>query len=70
MSPILIAPNGRHARRQRRGVLRLLQRHPATCLSGSRLTYTGLATWTGSGGTAYTLNMNTGALSSSDGSIY
>jgi cyanophycinase len=56
---------------------------PATCLSGSPLTYTGLATykvsgaatfnlatWTGSGGTAYTLNVNAGAVSSSNGSIY
>ncbi|HEX7153760.1 MAG TPA: cyanophycinase [Thermoanaerobaculia bacterium] len=56
---------------------------PATCVSGSPLTYTGLATykvsgaatfnlatWTGSGGTAYTLNVNAGAVSSSNGSIY
>jgi hypothetical protein len=49
---------------------------PATCVSGSPLKYTGLATykvsgaatfnlatWIGSGGTAYTLNVNAGALS-------
>ncbi|HEX8253631.1 MAG TPA: cyanophycinase [Thermoanaerobaculia bacterium] len=56
---------------------------PATCVSGSPLTYTGLAvykmsgaatfnlaTWTGAGGTAYTISANAGAISSSNGSIY
>jgi cyanophycinase len=56
---------------------------PQTCVSGTPLTYTGLAvykvsgaatfnfaTWTGTGGTAYTLSVNAGALSSSNGSIY
>lgn len=56
---------------------------PQTCVSGSPLTYTGLAvykvsgaatfnfaTWTGSGGTSYTVSANAGALSSSNGSIY
>jgi len=56
---------------------------PAVCVSGSPLTYTGLpvykvsgsatfnlATWSGTGGTAYTLSVNAGAVSSSNGSIY
>ncbi len=56
---------------------------PQTCVSGSPLTYTSLpvykmsgaatfnlSTWTGSGGTAYTVSANAGALSSSNGSIY
>lgn len=56
---------------------------PAVCVSGTPLTYTGLAvykmtgtatfnlaTWTGTGGTAYTVSANTGAMSSSNGSIY
>jgi cyanophycinase len=56
---------------------------PATCVSGTPLTYTGLAvykvsgaatfnlaTWAGAGGTAYTVSANAGALSSSNGSIY
>ncbi|MEO8378378.1 MAG: cyanophycinase [Acidobacteriota bacterium] len=56
---------------------------PAVCVSGSPLTYTGLAvykvsgsatfnlaTWSGSGGTSYTVSANAGALSSSNGSIY
>lgn len=56
---------------------------PQTCVAGSPLTYTNLpvykmsgaatfnlSTWTGSGGTAYTVSVNTGALSSSNGSIY
>ena len=56
---------------------------PLTCVAGSPLTYTGLAvykvsgaatfnfaTWTGSGGTSYTVSANAGALSSSNGSIY
>jgi hypothetical protein len=29
-----------------------------------------LSTWTGSGGTAYTVSVNAGAISSSNGSIY
>jgi cyanophycinase len=56
---------------------------PQTCVSGTPLTYTGLAvykvsggatfnlaTWTGSGGTSYSVSANAGALSSSNGSIY
>lgn len=56
---------------------------PQNCTSGVPLTYTGLAvykmsgsatfniaSWTGSGGTAYTVSANAGALSSSNGSIY
>jgi cyanophycinase len=56
---------------------------PQTCISGTPLTYTGLAvykvsgsatfnfaTWTGAGGTAYTVSANSGALSSSNGTIY
>jgi cyanophycinase len=56
---------------------------PQTCVSGSPLTYTGLAvykvsgaatfnlaTWAGSGGTAYSVSATTGAMSSSNGSIY
>jgi cyanophycinase len=56
---------------------------PAVCVSGSPLTYTGLAvykvsgaatfnlsSWSGSGGTAYTVSANAGAMSSSNGSIY
>jgi cyanophycinase len=56
---------------------------PLTCVSGTPLTYTGLpvykvsgaatfnlSTWTGSGGTAYTVSANAGAFSSSNGSIY
>jgi cyanophycinase len=56
---------------------------PQVCVSGTPLTYTGLAVykvsggatfnlaqWTGSGGTAYTVSANAGALSSSNGSIY
>lgn len=56
---------------------------PAVCVSGTPLTYTGLpvykvsgsatfnlSTWTGSGGTAYTVSVNAGALTSSNGSIY
>ncbi|HYO78355.1 MAG TPA: cyanophycinase [Thermoanaerobaculia bacterium] len=56
---------------------------PATCVSGSPLTYTGLgvykmsgaatfnlATWTGAGGTSYTVSATAGAMSSSNGSIY
>jgi cyanophycinase len=56
---------------------------PLTCVSGSPLTYTGLAvykmsgaatfnlaTWSGAGGTSYTVSANAGALSSSNGSIY
>lgn len=56
---------------------------PQVCVSGTPLTYTGLAvykvsgsatfnlaTWSGSGGTAYTVSANAGALGSSNGSIY
>jgi cyanophycinase len=56
---------------------------PQYCVSGQPLTFTGIptykvagagtfniATWTGSGGTAYTLSANAGALSSSNGKIY
>ncbi|HYI12843.1 MAG TPA: cyanophycinase [Thermoanaerobaculia bacterium] len=56
---------------------------PQTCISGTPLTYTGLAVykvsggatfnlaaWTGSGGTSYSVSANAGALSSSNGSIY
>jgi cyanophycinase len=56
---------------------------PQVCVAKTPLTYTGiavyrvsgaatfnLATWTGSGGTAYTVSANAGALSSSNGSIY
>lgn len=81
---ILVEPNG-SATRVGSGAAYFVSSNgtPATCLSGSPLTYTGLATykvsgaatfnlatWTGSGGTAYTLNVNAGALSSSNGSIY
>lgn len=56
---------------------------PQTCVSGTPLTYTGLAvykvsgaatfnlaTWAGSGGTSYSVSANAGAFSSSNGSIY
>jgi cyanophycinase len=56
---------------------------PQVCADRTPLTYTGLAvykvsggatfnlaTWSGSGGTAYTVSANAGALSSSNGSIY
>jgi cyanophycinase len=56
---------------------------PAVCVSGQPLTYTGLAvykvsgaatfdlsSWSGAGGTAYTVSANAGAMSSSNGSIY
>lgn len=56
---------------------------PQTCVAKTPLTYTGLAvykvsgsatfnlaTWTGSGGLAYSVSANAGALSSSNGSIY
>lgn len=81
---ILVQPNG-SATRVGTGAAYFVSSNgtPATCVSGSPLTYTGLATykvsgaatfnlatWTGSGGTAYTLNVNAGAVSSSNGSIY
>lgn len=81
---ILVEPNG-SATRVGSGAAYFVSSNgtPATCLSGTPLTYTGLATykvsgaatfnlstWTGSGGTAYTLNVNAGAVSSSNGSIY
>jgi cyanophycinase len=56
---------------------------PAVCVTGTPLTYTGLAvykvsgaatfnlaTWAGSGGTSYTVSANAGAFSASNGSIY
>ena len=56
---------------------------PQVCVSGTPLTYTGLAvykvsgsatfnlaSWTGSGGTAYSVSANAGAFTSSNGSIY
>jgi cyanophycinase len=56
---------------------------PQYCVSGQPLTFTGIptykvasngtfniATWTGTGGMAYTLSANAGALTSSNGSIY
>lgn len=81
---ILVEPNG-SASRVGTGAAYFVSSNgtPATCISGTPLTYTGLATykvsgaatfnlatWTGSGGTAYTLNVNAGAVSSSNGSIY
>jgi cyanophycinase len=81
---ILVQPNG-SATRVGTGAAYFVSSNgmPATCISGTPLTYTGLATykvsgaatfnlatWTGSGGTAYTLNVNAGAVSSSNGSIY
>jgi len=81
---ILVEPNG-SATRVGSGAAYFVSSNgtPATCVSGIPLTYTGLATykvsgaatfnlatWTGSGGTAYTLNVNGGAVSSSNGSIY
>lgn len=81
---ILVQPNG-SATRVGSGAAYFVSSNgtPAVCVSGSPLTYTGLATykvsgaatfnlatWTGSGGTAYTLNVNAGAVSSSNGSIY
>jgi cyanophycinase len=81
---ILVQPNG-SATRVGSGAAYFVSSNgtPAACLSGTPLTYTGLATykvsgaatfnlstWTGTGGTAYTLNVNAGAVSSSNGSIY
>jgi len=81
---ILINPNG-SATRVGSGAAYFLSSNgvPQTCVSGTPLTYTGLATykvsgaatfnlatWTGTGGTAYTLSATSGALSSSNGSIY
>ena len=56
---------------------------PQVCVAGTPLTYTGLpvykvsgsatfnlSTWTGSGGTAYTVSVNAGVITSSNGSIY
>ena len=56
---------------------------PQTCVASTPLTYTGLAvykvsgaatfniaSWTGTGGLAYSVSANSGALSSSNGSIY
>ncbi len=81
---ILVNPNG-SATRVGSGAAYFMSSAsvPQTCVSGTPLTYTGLAvykvsgaatfnlsTWTGSGGTSYTVSANTGALSSSNGSIY
>lgn len=81
---ILVNPNGT-ATRVGTGAAYFMSSNgvPAVCVSGTPLTYTGvpvykvsgaatfnLATWTGSGGLAYTLNVNAGALTSSNGSIY
>lgn len=56
---------------------------PQVCVANTALTYTGIAVykvsgnatfnfaqWSGSGGTSYTVSANSGALSSSNGSIY
>ncbi|MEM5017422.1 cyanophycinase [Metabacillus indicus] len=56
---------------------------PTRCVSGSSLTYNNisiyklkdgntfnLSTWTGSGGLSYTLNVNSGTISSSTGKVY
>lgn len=81
---ILVEPNG-SATRVGTGAAYFVSSNgmPTTCVSGTPLTYTGLATykvsgaatfnlatWAGSGGTAYTLSVNAGAVSSSNGSIY
>lgn len=81
---ILVNPNG-SATRVGSGAAYFMSSAgvPQTCVSGTPLTYTGLAvykvsgaatfnlaTWTGSGGTSYSVSANTGALSSSNGSIY
>jgi cyanophycinase len=81
---MLVEPNG-SATRVGSGAVYFVSSNgvPAVCVSGSPLTYTGLpvykvsgaatfnlATWTGTGGTAYTLSVNAGAVSSSNGSIY
>jgi len=81
---ILVQPNG-SATRVGSGAAYFMSSNgmPMTCVSGTPLTYTGLAvykvsgaatfnlaTWTGTGGTAYTVSVNAGALTSSNGSIY
>jgi cyanophycinase len=81
---ILVNPNG-SATRVGTGAAYFLRSNgqPQVCLSGTPLTYQNLAvykvsgaatfnlaTWTGTGGAAYTVSANTGALSSSSGSIY
>jgi cyanophycinase len=81
---ILVEPTGA-ATRVGRGAAYFISSAgvPQVCVSGSPLTYTGvpvykvsgtatfhLATWTGSGGMSYTVSVNAGALSSSNGSIY
>ncbi|MEA2491668.1 MAG: cyanophycinase [Acidobacteriota bacterium] len=81
---ILVEPNG-SATRVGSGAAYFFTSNgvPLTCVSGSPLTYTGLAvykvsgsatfniaTWAGSGGTAYTVSATSGAMSSSNGSIY
>jgi cyanophycinase len=81
---ILVEPTGA-ATRVGRGAAYFMSSAgvPQVCVSGSPLTYTGLpvykvsgtatfnvSTWTGSGGASYTVSVNAGALSSSNGSIY
>jgi cyanophycinase len=81
---ILVNPNG-SATRVGSGAAYFMSSAgvPQTCVSGTPLTYTGLAvykvsgsatfnlaTWAGSGGTSYSVSANAGALSSSNGSIY
>jgi cyanophycinase len=81
---ILVEPNGASTRVGSGAVYFMSSNGvPAVCVSGTPLTYTGLAvykmsggatfnlaTWVGAGGTAYTVSANTGAMSSSNGSIY
>jgi cyanophycinase len=81
---ILVNPNG-SSTRVGSGAVYFMSSNgvPQTCVSGQPLTYTGLAvykmsgaatfnlaTWVGAGGTAYTVSANSGAMSSSNGSIY
>jgi cyanophycinase len=81
---ILVEPNGASTRVGSGAVYFMSSNGvPAVCVSGTPLTYTGLAvykmsggatfnlaTWVGAGGTAYTVSANAGAMSSSNGSIY
>jgi len=81
---ILVNPNG-SATRVGTGAAYFMRSNgqPQVCVTGTPLTYQNLAvykvsgaatfniaTWTGTGGSAYTVSANTGALSSSNGSIY
>ena len=81
---ILVNPNG-SATRVGTGAAYFMRSNgqPQVCVTGTPLTYQNLAvykvsgaatfnlaTWTGAGGSAYTVSANTGALSSSSGSIY